>query len=707
MIRLESTHFLRRAALVAVSLLSVSGLGLAQHGVPDAEQPGQHDCGPTAAAAIMKWFQENGFPEIETRGDEPSNEIDDLRDQLHEDAGTDDEGTWSNKLAIAINKMLEGGPYEGALRAGLGTSSTMKSFSALDQWFADECMVLLLLCLDGQEDHYVAVNNLTGSGATRSLEYMDPATGSKHTTTLTDSGDKLTLTRNGTTGYICGIIVVCPKNSTKSSTEVIPDVGTKITYEPIFPPTNKAKDLHIRVRDGNQANYQVTGLPAGWQWEVHTIDGKHYISFYKGTSTNDLESGQDIVVTYTGPLTVRRRSRVVNQTTTGVLSPTTGALPSEHGYTVSNDQPDPTRPENLVCSITTVVPGYVSAHLAWDASTDPTVDAYEIYDADTNELLAQTPIAEFDLLVEADTFQRVIVAARNADGELSDDSDPVAVHLDDAGAIELLPAPPQPVPYDSPLRPNVNGFDMLLDMPQVFSPGPLFVTTYVGGLAPQMPPGAAPFFAAWHLSSQAQIEPGPIGVAIRYDETWIPGGESSLHLLALVNGNWQDVTQGVDPAQNVLFGTIPQLTSLAIVGPERIGTSYCGPAVENSTGAPAILEAAGSPFVVDNLLTLTARNLPPHQFGYLLTSQSEGFIANPGGSQGNLCLGGTIARFVGNVQNSGAAGWFQFDVDLTQIPMSPPVAVMPGQTWHYQGWFRDAIPQATSNFTDGIQIVWQ
>ena len=33
-------------------------------------------------------------------------------------------------------------------------------------------------------------------------------------------------------------------------------------------------------------------------------------------------------------------------------------------------------------------------------------------------------------------------------------------------------------------------------------------------------------------------------------------------------------------------------------------------------------------------------------------------------------------------------------------------AVAAGETWHFQGWFRDADPTATSNFTDAVAITF-
>ncbi len=133
---------------------------------------------------------------------------------------------------------------------------------------------------------------------------------------------------------------------------------------------------------------------------------------------------------------------------------------------------------------------------------------------------------------------------------------------------------------------------------------------------------------------------------------------------------------------------------------------YCTPAALNSTGFPALQWASGSFDVADNELTLTATQLPLNQFGYFLCSQTQS-LAQPPGSQGNLCLGGTIGRFNKDVQNSGAVGAFSIQVDLTQLPVSPPVAVQPGETWNFSAWYRDINPTPTSNFTDAVAVMFE
>jgi hypothetical protein len=138
-----------------------------------------------------------------------------------------------------------------------------------------------------------------------------------------------------------------------------------------------------------------------------------------------------------------------------------------------------------------------------------------------------------------------------------------------------------------------------------------------------------------------------------------------------------------------------------------IGTSYCT-ANPNSTGSAASMLVTGSASVSANNVVLEASDLPLNAFGFFLTSRTQGFVPNPGGSAGNLCIAGAIGRYVGpgQVRNSGLTGSFALAVDLAQHPTpTGPVAVVPGESWNFTAWYRDAVGGvATSNLTDGYNV---
>ncbi|MEM8712475.1 MAG: hypothetical protein AAGG01_16095, partial [Planctomycetota bacterium] len=144
-------------------------------------------------------------------------------------------------------------------------------------------------------------------------------------------------------------------------------------------------------------------------------------------------------------------------------------------------------------------------------------------------------------------------------------------------------------------------------------------------------------------------------------------------------------------------------------GSSSPGVVYCTPAPINSTGAPAQISAVGSSAVTDNDLTLVASQLPAFSFGFFIVSQTQGFVPNPGGSEGNLCVTGSVGRFIQQIQSSGAVGEIMASVDLTALPQpTGSVVVGSGETWNFQAWYRDSSPAGpTSNLTDGLQVDFQ
>ena len=148
--------------------------------------------------------------------------------------------------------------------------------------------------------------------------------------------------------------------------------------------------------------------------------------------------------------------------------------------------------------------------------------------------------------------------------------------------------------------------------------------------------------------------------------------------------------------------------SAYLYGLDPVGTSYCGPSVPNSTGLSAGIVALGTDVTQDNDLSLTAVRLPLGQFGYFLGGPSQGFVQNPGGSQGNLCLAGSIGRHTAGIFSTGTSGTGQLQLDLTDLPFpGGGHAITAGETWNWTTWFRDKNPTPTSNFTDGASIVFQ
>ena len=131
----------------------------------------------------------------------------------------------------------------------------------------------------------------------------------------------------------------------------------------------------------------------------------------------------------------------------------------------------------------------------------------------------------------------------------------------------------------------------------------------------------------------------------------------------------------------------------------------------NSKGSPGSITVLGFEVLFFNDVDLTARALPTGSFGFFITSLTQGFTPIVPNSEGTLCVAGNVGRFVGpgQIQSSGSAGALTLSIDLSSHPTPTGlVAVQPGQTWHYQLWYRDAVGgQTTSNFTDAVAVTFQ
>lgn len=191
------------------------------------------------------------------------------------------------------------------------------------------------------------------------------------------------------------------------------------------------------------------------------------------------------------------------------------------------------------------------------------------------------------------------------------------------------------------------------------------------------------------------------------------GGASFGPTLDLPNARWfrwsrNAVAVDLDGDSDLdLVRSAQDLTSIQL-NEHSFGTRYCDPAVPNSTGRASTIGAAGSAAIQTNAMSLTAVSLPPGSFGYFLVSDRTGLVAMPGGSQGTLCILGPIGRLnrgPAEIFQAGASGSVEVPIDLTDIPTpTGSSSVMPGDTRFFQGWYRDANPTPTSNFTNGLQV---
>ncbi|MEZ6016739.1 MAG: VCBS repeat-containing protein [Planctomycetota bacterium] len=139
-----------------------------------------------------------------------------------------------------------------------------------------------------------------------------------------------------------------------------------------------------------------------------------------------------------------------------------------------------------------------------------------------------------------------------------------------------------------------------------------------------------------------------------------------------------------------------------------LGSVYCT-SNPNSTGVNGQLRVTGTATSSLNAITLNASDLPLSTFGFFITSRTADMVSNPAGSQGVLCLGGSIGRYQNEIRFTGVTGRFKVTIDLDSMPTpTSSVPVLVGQTWRFQAWHRDSVGgTATSNFTDATAVLFQ
>ena len=93
------------------------------------------------------------------------------------------------------------------------------------------------------------------------------------------------------------------------------------------------------------------------------------------------------------------------------------------------------------------------------------------------------------------------------------------------------------------------------------------------------------------------------------------------------------------------------------------------------------------------------------QFCLVGTPTAQFFRYNVAGTTMNSIGGFDATGTMINAAGTSTTG-FGFDVPST-IPDSVPVAIMAGDTWHFQGWYRDTPAGAgSSNFTNGLSVTF-
>lgn len=120
------------------------------------------------------------------------------------------------------------------------------------------------------------------------------------------------------------------------------------------------------------------------------------------------------------------------------------------------------------------------------------------------------------------------------------------------------------------------------------------------------------------------------------------------------------------------------------------GEPICFPAEVNSTGLPGVLDALGSPVILENDLTLQACQLPPGELAMLLASPSQGGAWGLLGGGGALCVGAPFGRSGSTSGLVDGSGVLELELDLHGLPgFAGRVPAQPGETWTFQVLYLD------------------
>lgn len=201
-------------------------------------------------------------------------------------------------------------------------------------------------------------------------------------------------------------------------------------------------------------------------------------------------------------------------------------------------------------------------------------------------------------------------------------------------------------------------------------------------------------------------------------------GMDDLHYLSFVGGSGNDFGGALllepGPGTPTLIQAIATSSPDAPVTPgafqgalagERDGNIFqirlnpyltCASGPNSVSSAGARICATGSVALLDNTLDVGVTDLPANSLGYFLMSTNQvPAFALPAPSQGSLCLGTPVTRFIAFVQHSGAQGQVSFRPDLANIPPPGQVLVV-GDTAVFQYWYRDI--GGTSSTSNAVAV---
>ncbi|MEM8709877.1 MAG: hypothetical protein AAGG01_02910 [Planctomycetota bacterium] len=128
---------------------------------------------------------------------------------------------------------------------------------------------------------------------------------------------------------------------------------------------------------------------------------------------------------------------------------------------------------------------------------------------------------------------------------------------------------------------------------------------------------------------------------------------------------------------------------------------FCDPALPNETGAPGEIGLVGDGSIQRNITSLSASMLPDTFGVFGQADMTMPAMMSPIG--GNTCLAGTVVRMNRIVPI--VMGSAVLDLDFTD-GANVESMLEPGETMHYQFFYRDSSFAGGGNFTNGVSVTW-
>ena len=121
---------------------------------------------------------------------------------------------------------------------------------------------------------------------------------------------------------------------------------------------------------------------------------------------------------------------------------------------------------------------------------------------------------------------------------------------------------------------------------------------------------------------------------------------------------------------------------------------------DGSVATGSRLRSNGTSSIAADNLVLTVDGVKPNQYGLIFRSTATGSV--PFGD-GNRCLTGFLARFP--LRKSSGAGNIRYGPNEI-VGIDGPI---PGETRHYQGWYRDPMGPCSSGFnlSSAVTVQWR